>query len=111
MCFAGALVGCPHRGDLHGVFCRCTGGLSSSWVFAWCVLQVHWWAVLIMGIGVVVFMVVFMKVFGYVTPGYNPSLPRGRPTNHHHGRRFVHGAATHAPNVMVSAVQMEFCGL
>ncbi|XP_059169850.1 disintegrin and metalloproteinase domain-containing protein 10-like isoform X2 [Physella acuta] len=32
----------------------------------------HWWAVLLMCIGVVVFMGVFIKIFGYSTPNKNP---------------------------------------
>ncbi|CAL1546807.1 unnamed protein product [Lymnaea stagnalis] len=41
-------------------------------------IEDHWWAVLLMCIGVVVFMGVFIKIFGYNTPSKNPKKkPQG----------------------------------
>lgn len=36
----------------------------------------HWWAVLLMCLGLIVFMGVFVKVFGYNTPGQDPKKTR-----------------------------------
>ena len=39
-------------------------------------LQEFWWAVLLMGIGFVIFMAIFIRCFAIHTPSSNPNLPK-----------------------------------
>ncbi|KAH9508654.1 Disintegrin and metalloproteinase domain-containing protein 10, partial [Bulinus truncatus] len=60
--------------DAEGPFKQLTDLIFSpvtlSNIRAW--IEEYWWAVLLMSVGVVVFMGVFIKVFGYNTPSKNP---------------------------------------
>lgn len=44
-----------------------------------CVLQAHWWAVLLMGIALIMLMAGFIKICSVHTPSSNPKLPPPKP--------------------------------
>lgn len=54
------------------IFDPVTLGKVKEWIVE------HWWAVLLMAVGLVVFMGVFIKVFGYNTPSEDPKRKRQR---------------------------------
>ncbi|KAK7503059.1 hypothetical protein BaRGS_00005685 [Batillaria attramentaria] len=54
------------------IFDPVTLGKVKDWIVE------HWWAVLLMAVGLVVFMGVFIKVFGYNTPSEDPKRKRLR---------------------------------
>ena len=44
-----------------------------------CLLQAHWWAVLLMGIALIMLMAGFIKICSVHTPSSNPKLPPPKP--------------------------------
>ncbi|KAK0059152.1 disintegrin and metalloproteinase domain-containing protein 10, partial [Biomphalaria pfeifferi] len=60
------------------IFSPVTLGNIRSWI------EEHWWAVLLMCVGVVVFMGVFIKVFSYNTPSKDPKKKTTRLENSPH---------------------------
>ena len=63
--------------------------MTGALIGAVCLLQAHWWAVLLMGIALIMLMAGFIKICSVHTPSSNPKLPPPKPLPGEYGSRVL----------------------